>query len=213
MCCPINPLYHTGPAHCSQFCILLHPSSVSLPSLSAYKHASNSYKGFCFLSDPSSPLSSLLTSICCTVRSRKVRSERTGMMDLGPLHPIEVPSPPFSFTTTSLFRRARISPDPASTSSSYPRTCERKNGIPLPHTPTSLLPIIFASLHYPFLTFSLPHSLTPSLSLTPLHSLSFPPFHNIFPSYPHTLTHTTTLTVPSSRRLILSQLMGAPDDS
>lgn len=25
-----------------------------------------------------------LTSICCTVRSRKVNSERTGMMDFGP---------------------------------------------------------------------------------------------------------------------------------
>ena len=40
-------------------------------------------------------------SICCTVRSRKVRSDRTGMTDLGPLQPMEVPRPPLSLTTIS----------------------------------------------------------------------------------------------------------------
>lgn len=44
------------------------------------------------------------TSICCTVRSRKVFSLRTLIRLLGPLQPMLVPSPPFSFTTTSLFR-------------------------------------------------------------------------------------------------------------
>lgn len=45
-----------------------------------------------------------LTSICWTVRSRKVFSLRTLMRLLGPLQPMLVPRPPFSFTTTSLFR-------------------------------------------------------------------------------------------------------------
>lgn len=44
------------------------------------------------------------TSICWTVRSRKVFSLRTLMRLLGPLQPMLVPRPPFSFTTTSLFR-------------------------------------------------------------------------------------------------------------
>jgi len=44
----------------------------------------------------------VLTSICCTVRSRNVRSLRTGMTDFGPWQPMEVPRPPLSFTTTSL---------------------------------------------------------------------------------------------------------------
>lgn len=44
------------------------------------------------------------TSICCTVRSRKVFSLRTLIRLLGPLQPILVPRPPFSFTTTSLLR-------------------------------------------------------------------------------------------------------------
>ena len=36
------------------------------------------------------------------MRSRKVRSFLTGMTDLGPLQPIDVPRPPFNLTTTSL---------------------------------------------------------------------------------------------------------------
>lgn len=44
------------------------------------------------------------TSICWTVRSRKVFSLRTLIRLLGPLQPMLVPRPPFSFTTTSLFR-------------------------------------------------------------------------------------------------------------
>lgn len=44
------------------------------------------------------------TSICRTVRSRKVFSFRTLMRLLGPLQPMLVPRPPLSFTTTSLFR-------------------------------------------------------------------------------------------------------------
>ena len=38
------------------------------------------------------------TSICCTVRSRNVRSLRTLMADLGPVQPMLVPRPPFSLT-------------------------------------------------------------------------------------------------------------------
>ena len=45
------------------------------------------------------------TSICCMVRSRKVASFRTEMRLLGPTHPMLVPSPPFSFSTTSLSSR------------------------------------------------------------------------------------------------------------
>ena len=53
-----------------------------------------------------------LTSICCTLRSRKLASFRTDMRLLGPTHPMEVPRPPFSFSTTSLSRRdfATLSP-------------------------------------------------------------------------------------------------------
>ena len=40
-------------------------------------------------------------SICWTVRSRKVRSDLTGITDLGPLQPIEVPRPPLSLMTTN----------------------------------------------------------------------------------------------------------------
>lgn len=46
---------------------------------------------------------------CCTVKSRKVRSFLTAITDLGPLQPIEVPRPPFSLTTTSLWSICRIS--------------------------------------------------------------------------------------------------------
>ena len=45
-------------------------------------------------------------SICCTARSRNVRSSLMGMVDLGPLHPMLVPRPPLSLTTTSLVRRS-----------------------------------------------------------------------------------------------------------
>ena len=45
----------------------------------------------------------LRCSICWTVKSRNVKSDLTGITDLGPLQPIEVPRPPFSFTTTNLF--------------------------------------------------------------------------------------------------------------
>ena len=51
----------------------------------------------------------LLTSTCWTVRSRNVRSERTGITDLGPWQPIEVPRPPLSLTTTNLLSKARAS--------------------------------------------------------------------------------------------------------
>ncbi len=44
------------------------------------------------------------TSICCTVRSRNVSSFLTEMTDFGPVQPILVPRPPFSFSTTSLLR-------------------------------------------------------------------------------------------------------------
>ena len=43
----------------------------------------------------------LRNSICWTVKSRKVRSFLTTIVDLGPLQPMEVPRPPFSLTTTS----------------------------------------------------------------------------------------------------------------
>ena len=43
-----------------------------------------------------------LTSICWTVKSRKVSSLRTEINDLVPVHPMLVPRPPFSFRTTSL---------------------------------------------------------------------------------------------------------------
>ena len=45
----------------------------------------------------------LLTSICWTVRSRKVFSFLTPIRLFGPLQPMLVPKPPLSFTTTSLF--------------------------------------------------------------------------------------------------------------
>ena len=48
------------------------------------------------------------TSICCTVRSRKVSSFLTEMTDLGPVQPIVVPRPPFSFNTTNLLSADRI---------------------------------------------------------------------------------------------------------
>lgn len=50
-----------------------------------------------------------LTSICCTVRSRKVNSFLTEMRDLVPVHPMLVPRPPLSFRTTSLFSILLIS--------------------------------------------------------------------------------------------------------
>ena len=46
------------------------------------------------------------TSICWTVRSRKVFSLRTLIRLLGPLQPMLVPRPPFSLTTASLLRLA-----------------------------------------------------------------------------------------------------------
>ena len=46
-------------------------------------------------------MNTYLKFTCWTVRSRKVRSFLTGMTDLGPLQPIEVPRPPLSLTTTS----------------------------------------------------------------------------------------------------------------
>ena len=55
-----------------------------------------------FVSDKNKKTQSSVTSICCTVRSRKVRSLRTGMTDLGPWQPIEVPRPPLSLMTTNL---------------------------------------------------------------------------------------------------------------
>lgn len=61
------------------------------------------FRGDCFFSF------FFLTSICCTVRSKNVKSLLTGITLFGPWHPIEVPKPPFSFTTTSLFNIARIS--------------------------------------------------------------------------------------------------------
>ena len=48
------------------------------------------------------------TSICWTVRSRKVESFRTEMRLLGPTQPMLVPSPPLSFKTTSLSRRSPL---------------------------------------------------------------------------------------------------------
>ncbi|KAL2290972.1 hypothetical protein FJTKL_14874 [Diaporthe vaccinii] len=41
-----------------------------------------------------------------TERSRKDMPSRTSMTDLGPTQPIEVPRPPFSFRTASLFRKS-----------------------------------------------------------------------------------------------------------
>lgn len=49
------------------------------------------------------------TSICCTVRSRKVFSLRTLIRLLGPLQPMLVPRPPLSLTTASLLRAALTS--------------------------------------------------------------------------------------------------------
>ncbi len=67
-----------------------------------------------------------LTSICCTVRSRKVFSLRTLIKLLGPLHPMLVPRPPFSFTTTSLFRQsATLSGRPRAWILSYGWICRR----------------------------------------------------------------------------------------
>jgi hypothetical protein len=44
------------------------------------------------------------TSICRTVRSRKLDPSRTSMADLGPTQPMVVPSPPFSLSTASFER-------------------------------------------------------------------------------------------------------------
>lgn len=65
-----------------------------------------------------------LTSICWTVRSRKVRSLRTLMMLLGPLHPMLVPRPPFSLTTTSLLSSALMAFVSGDCSSLYVLTCQ-----------------------------------------------------------------------------------------
>ena len=48
---------------------------------------------------------SRLTSICLTLRSKKVIPSRTSMIDLGPTQPIVVPRPPLSLRTASLSRR------------------------------------------------------------------------------------------------------------
>ena len=45
------------------------------------------------------------TSICCTVRSKKVESLRTCIRLLGPTQPILVPNPPLSLITMSLLKR------------------------------------------------------------------------------------------------------------
>lgn len=68
------------------------------------------------------------TSICWTVRSRKVSSDLTGMMDLGPWQPMEVPRPPLSFTTTSLFRSSLVRFFSGCVSSLYLITCSRGRG-------------------------------------------------------------------------------------
>jgi len=46
------------------------------------------------------------TSICWTVRSRKVSPFRTAITDFGPWHPMLVPRPPFNLTTTNLSNSA-----------------------------------------------------------------------------------------------------------
>lgn len=48
----------------------------------------------------------IVTSICCTVRSRNVSPLRTAITDFGPWHPILVPKPPFNFITINLLRNA-----------------------------------------------------------------------------------------------------------
>lgn len=47
-----------------------------------------------------------LTSICLTLRSKKVIPSLTSMILLGPTHPMVVPRPPLSFKTASLLRIA-----------------------------------------------------------------------------------------------------------
>jgi hypothetical protein len=47
-----------------------------------------------------------LTSICLTLRSKKVMPSLTSMMDLGPTQPMVVPRPPLSLSTASLSRIA-----------------------------------------------------------------------------------------------------------
>ena len=49
------------------------------------------------------------TSTCFTAMSRKVRSPRTSIIDLGLTRPIRVPRPPLSLTTTTLLRIAGMS--------------------------------------------------------------------------------------------------------
>lgn len=44
------------------------------------------------------------TSNCLIVRSKNVKSSRTVIELFGPKHPIDVPKPPFNFTTINLFK-------------------------------------------------------------------------------------------------------------
>ena len=52
----------------------------------------------------SSPNQILVTSICRTLKSKKVMPSRTSIADLGPTQPIVVPKPPFNFNTANFSR-------------------------------------------------------------------------------------------------------------
>ena len=69
-------------------------------------HTTMLYSKYTRLSDVPHHMTMPLTSICWTLRSRKVASFLTEMRLLGPTQPIVVPRPPLSLITTSLLSRA-----------------------------------------------------------------------------------------------------------
>ena len=70
----------------------------------------------------------LRTSICRTMRSRKDVPGRTWIADLGPTQPMDVPNPPFSFSTAILFSKSRCSTSDGGTVSKEEKSITRAGG-------------------------------------------------------------------------------------
>ena len=75
-------------------------------------------KLFMSTSGTSAPKRALRNSTWRTVMSRNVEAPRTGMALFGPCRPIELPSPPFSFTMATLRSSSTCSGSSAGTRAS-----------------------------------------------------------------------------------------------